>query len=76
MVSGNALNILPENIYAPVSTMASFIVSQLDSALQDPSGMAVRSLAEIALALLLISIVINVLARMLLAHFATSAARG
>ncbi len=66
MVSGNALNYLPNNIYAPVSTMAAFIVSQLDSALQDPTGMAVRSLAEIALILSVISLGINVLARVLL----------
>ena len=66
MISGNALNYLPENIYAPISTMAAFIVSQLDSALQDPTGMAVRSLAEIALVLSLISLVINALARLLL----------
>lgn len=66
MVSGNALNYLPQNIYAPVSTMAAFIVSQLDSALEDPSGMAVRSLAEIALILCIISVVINALARLML----------
>ena len=66
MVSGNALNYLPQNIYAPVSTMAAFIVSQLDSALQDPTGMAVRSLAEIAFVLTVISLGINVLARALL----------
>jgi len=66
MVSGNALNYLPSNIYTPISTMASFIVSQLDSALQDPTGMAVRSLAEVALVLCLISIVVNALARVLL----------
>jgi phosphate transport system permease protein len=75
MVSGNALDMLPNNIYAPVSTMASFIASQLDSALQDPSGLAVRSLAEIALVLLLISIVVNMLARALLARFAAPAVR-
>jgi phosphate transport system permease protein len=66
MVSGNALNYLPQNIYAPVSTMAAFIVSQLDSALEDPSGMAVRSLAEIALVLCVISVIINALARLML----------
>ncbi len=66
MVSGNALNYLPQNIYAPISTMAAFILSQLDSALQDPTGMAVRSLAEIALILAVISLLINVLARVLL----------
>lgn len=68
MVSGNALNYLPHNIYAPISTMASFIVSQLDSAMQDPTGIAVRSLAEIALVLCLISILVNALARILISE--------
>jgi len=66
MVSGNALNYLPHTIYDPISTMAAFIVSQLDSALQDPTGMAVRSLAEIALVLCIISIIINAIARLIL----------
>ncbi|HVB33195.1 MAG TPA: phosphate ABC transporter permease subunit PstC [Patescibacteria group bacterium] len=66
MVSGNALNYLPGNIYTPISTMASFIVSQLDSALEDPTGMAVRSLAEVALVLCVISIIVNGFARVLL----------
>jgi phosphate transport system permease protein len=66
MVSGNALGYLPSNIYSPVSTMAAFIASQLDSALTDPSGLAVKSLAEIALVLALISVVINAAARIVL----------
>ncbi len=66
MVSGNALNVLPSNIYSPISTMASFIVSQLDSALQDPTGMAVMSLAEVGLVLMVISILVNAVARALL----------
>lgn len=66
MVSGGALNYLPTNIYGPVSTMASFIASQLDSALQDPTGMAVRSLAEIALILFAITVFVNMLARLLI----------
>jgi len=66
MVSGNALNYLPSNIYTPISTMAAFIVSQLDSAMQDPTGMAVRSLAEVALVLCVISITVNGCARILL----------
>lgn len=66
MVSGNALNYLPTNLYTPISTMASFIVSQLDSALQDPTGMAVRSLAEVALVLCVLSVAVNSLARILL----------
>jgi phosphate transport system permease protein len=66
MVSGNALNYLPPSIYSPISTMAAFIVSQLDSALQDPSGLAVRSLAEVALVLSVISIAVNAIARVVL----------
>ncbi len=66
MVSGNALNYLPPNIYSPISTMAAFIVSQLDSALQDPTGLAVRSLAEVALVLSVISVSVNALARLVL----------
>ena len=46
--------------------MAAFIVSQLDSALQDPTGLAVRSLAEIALVLCIISIIVNAIARLML----------
>lgn len=66
MVSGNALNVLPSNAYSSASTMASFIVSQLDSALQDPTGMAVMSLAEVGLVLMFISILVNAAARALL----------
>jgi phosphate transport system permease protein len=66
MVSGNALNYLPPNIYSPISTMAAFIVSQLDSAQQDPTGMAVRSLAQVALVLCLISILVNGFARLVI----------
>jgi phosphate transport system permease protein len=66
MVSGNALNVLPKNIYEPVSTMAAFIVSQLDSALEDPTGMAVRALAEIALLLMVVSVIVNAAAHGLL----------
>jgi phosphate transport system permease protein len=72
MVSGNALNVLPVSIYSPISTMAAFIVSQLDSALQDPTGFAVRALAEVALVLCLISIIVNTAARMLLAGTAVA----
>jgi len=75
MVSGNALNYLPANIYTPISTMASFIVSQLDSALEDPTGMAVRSLAEVALVLCLISVIVNGLARVLLYYEARQSQR-
>ena len=75
MISGNALNYLPRNIYSPISTMASFIVSQLDSALQDPTGIAVRSLAEVALVLCVISVVVNGAARLLIYYHGRWSAR-
>ncbi|MGH7066407.1 MAG: phosphate ABC transporter permease subunit PstC [Acetobacteraceae bacterium] len=65
MVSGGAINQLPATLMSPISTMASFIVSQLDSAEQDPSGMAIRSLAEIALVLFVITVVVNGIARLI-----------
>lgn len=66
MVSGNALNYNPPNIYSPISTMASFIVSQLDSALQDPTGRAVQALTEIGLILFVLTLLVNLIARLLL----------
>jgi phosphate transport system permease protein len=45
--------------------MASFILSQLDSAEQDPSGLAVQSLAEIAIVLFVITVLVNAVARLL-----------
>ncbi|WP_158800825.1 MULTISPECIES: phosphate ABC transporter permease subunit PstC [unclassified Acidisoma] len=65
MVSGGALNYLPHSIMSPISTMASFILSQLDSAEQDPSGLAVQSLAEIAIVLFVITVLVNAVARLL-----------
>ena len=61
MVSGSAVNILPHNIYSPVGTMAANIVALLDSAMTDPTGMAVHALAELALALFVITLVVNLL---------------
>lgn len=73
MVSGNALNYNPSNIYSPIETMAAFIVSQLDSALQDPTGRAVQALTEIGLVLFILTFIVNLAARGLL--WATGSAR-
>jgi len=59
MVSGGGINILPTSLFSPISTIASFIVSQLDSAEGDATNMAVRSLAEIALVLFIITLITN-----------------
>lgn len=66
MVSGAAANYLPTSIYSPVSTLASTIVALLDSALTDPTGMAQSALAEAGLVLLVITLLTNVLARLIL----------
>lgn len=65
MVSGNALNILPRDWYSAVSTMAATIAGQLDSALTDPTGMAVHALGALGLILFVVTIFVNLLARTL-----------
>ncbi|MHB8177254.1 MAG: phosphate ABC transporter permease subunit PstC [Vulcanimicrobiaceae bacterium] len=63
MVCGAAINTYPQNIFQSVNTLAAVIVSQLESALTDSSGMAQRSLAELAVVLFAITVVLNMLAR-------------
>ncbi|HET9029097.1 MAG TPA: phosphate ABC transporter permease subunit PstC [Candidatus Aquilonibacter sp.] len=63
MVCGAAINVFPQNIFSPVNTIAAVIVSQLESALTDSTGMAQRSLAELACVLFVITLIINVIAR-------------
>jgi len=68
MVSGNATNHLPQNIYSPTATMASTIASKLDSALGDASKMGVHALAELALLLMVLTLFTNLLARWLVSR--------
>ncbi len=63
MVCGAAINSFPQNFFSPVNTIAAVIVSQLESALTDASGMAQRSLAELACVLFIITLLVNVVAR-------------
>lgn len=65
MVSGGGLNILPHSIFSPISTMASFIAGQLDAAEADPTNMSVRALSEIALVLFVITLGVNICAKLL-----------
>ncbi|MGP8025859.1 MAG: phosphate ABC transporter permease subunit PstC [Acidocella sp.] len=65
MVSGGGINILPTSLFSPISTIASFIVSQLDSAEADPTNMSVRTLSEIALVLFIITLAVNAAAKLL-----------
>ncbi|MDG6905093.1 MAG: phosphate ABC transporter permease subunit PstC [Nitrososphaerota archaeon] len=66
MVAGGAINILPTNVYSPLQTMAGFMAVQLDSAFTDPSGMAVSALMELAFVLSIITILVNVVARLII----------
>ncbi len=66
MVCGSAVNALPGNVFQPINTIAAVVVSQLDSALTDPTGMAERSLAELALILFAITLSVNVIARVIM----------
>jgi phosphate transport system permease protein len=65
MVSGAELGALPGNIYSTMTTIAATIVSQLDSALTDSTGFAVKTLAEASLVLMVITLLTNVAARAL-----------
>jgi phosphate transport system permease protein len=76
MVSGDALNILPANLYSAISTMAATIAGQLDSALTDPTGMAVHALGALGLVLFAITIVVNVVARLIVNRSGPAAVMG
>ena len=65
MVSGAATGTLPQNFYAAITTVAATIVDQLDGALTDSTGFAVKTLAEAGLVLMVITLAANVIARFL-----------
>ena len=65
MISGSILGQVAPNIYGTMTTIAATIVSQLDSAATDGTGFAVATLAEAGLVLAVISVVVNVLARVI-----------
>lgn len=63
MVSGAVLGAMPTNIYSTMTTIAATVVSQLDSAMTDFTDFAVKTLAEVSLVLMLITLLTNVAAR-------------
>jgi len=73
LVSGGVQQVAT-NIYSPMSTIAATIVLQLSSAQGDPTGLAVKVLAEAALVLLAITLVVNVIARQIVRRAAKGAA--
>ena len=73
MVGGALLGASPHSVFSSFNTIAAVIVTQLDSALGDPTGLAVGTLAEIALVLLVITLAANVGARWLVQRGAGTA---
>ena len=65
MVSGAELGAMPTNVYSTMTTIAATVVSQLDSALTDSTNFAVKTLAEVSLVLMVITLLTNVAARAL-----------
>jgi phosphate transport system permease protein len=65
MVSGSITGSLPSNVYSAMTTFAATIVNQLDGALGDATGFFLKTLAECALVLMVITLATNILARML-----------
>lgn len=72
MVSGAVTGTIPGNVYSTFSTVAATIVSQLDAAFGDSTGFAVETLAEAALVLLVITLLVNVAGRLLVRRVATT----
>jgi phosphate transport system permease protein len=73
MVSGSILGTVPPNLYEGFSTISAAIVQQLDGALNDGTGFEVRTLAEFALVLAVITLLTNVAARLLVRRVAGTA---
>jgi len=65
MTCGVALSTVPGNIYDTMTTIAATIVTDLDTAFLDGTGFAVRTIAELALVLMVITLAVNVAARWL-----------
>jgi phosphate transport system permease protein len=65
MVSGSITGQYPGNVYSAFTTFAATIVNQLDGALGEATGFWLKTLAECALVLMVITLLANVGARML-----------
>ena len=65
MTCGAALGNVPGNIYGTMTTIAATVVQTVDTAFQDGTGFSLRSIAELCLVLMIITLLVNVLARLL-----------
>jgi len=73
-VAGGSPGHTTANIYGTMTTIAATIVNQLDAAQIDPSHLAVATLAEAALVLLLIALIVNIGARLIVRRSAATIA--
>jgi len=73
MVSGGSPGHVTTSLYGAMTTIAATIVTQLDSAFNDVSGLAVSVMAELGLVLLVITLIANVGARYLVRRVSTTA---
>jgi phosphate transport system permease protein len=73
MLSGVILGQTTTSLYGNMTTIAATIVSELDAAFNDVSGLAVSVMAELGLVLLVITLIANVGARLLVRRVSTTA---
>lgn len=73
MVSGSLVGSNVHSFYSAFTTIAATIVTQLDGALTDGTGFAVRTLAELALVLAVITVLANVAARLIVRRVSATA---
>jgi phosphate transport system permease protein len=74
MISGSLLNTISPNVYGTMGTMAATLVTQLDSAFADGTGFEVRTLAELAIVLVVVLLVVNGIARLVVRRTGRNAA--
>lgn len=68
LISANSIT-YPHSIFDPFATMSSTIAALLDGALQDSTGMATHSLAEVGLVLLGVTLITNFAGRLIANRF-------
>lgn len=74
MLLGAANHQLPTSLYSPASTITAFMALELPNAIADPTGMDVAALMELGIVLLIITISVNIVARLIIRQgFASSA---
>jgi len=62
---GGGANLLLHSIYSPVNTLAAFMAISLDGAFTDPTSQDVYALVELAVILVVITMLVNIFARAL-----------